>query len=122
MIIWLIEDGLQGTNITIKGTDGNLLDLNGKNLFENISGDQSVELSNLKLNNAKNINNQGNLLLDTVRLESTSKITNDNSLTIKGKTDILGTITSNGNGTLAFNEAETNIVGTVEKQNISSKK
>ncbi len=111
---------LVGKNLTIEGNHGNVLNLNDKTLLDNISDDQNVTLSDLRLLNADNINNDGSMTLDSVKLENTSKITNNNALTIQGKTNINGTITSDteNKGTLNFNSADTNITGKVENQNI----
>ncbi len=112
---------LVGKNFTIEGKNGNVLNLNDKTLLDNISDDQNVTLSDLRLLNADNIQNKGSMTLDSVKLENTSKITNNNALTIQGKTNINGTITSDikDKGALNFNSADTNITGKVENQNIT---
>ena len=128
---------LTGKNITIQGNNHNTLNLNDKNLLNNISDEQNVTLSNLRLLNADNVDNKGNLSLESINLEKSSKITNENKITVKGNTNINGTITSDpkvntssrrsrsladsDSHSLSFEEANSNITGKIENQNIESK-
>ncbi len=111
-----------GNNFEIIGEGSNILDVNHKNLFSDIQEKQKVSLSNLSLQNADNVNNNGDLNLNNVALEDSSVINNNKNLKIEGETNISGTITSETGGNMKLDNATVKITGKVENQKIDNNK
>lgn len=111
-------------------SSGNWLDLKKKNFLTKVLSHQTARLENFQLRNVKDgqITNEGKLTLDTMTVEDSLKVQNNNALTVTGKMTINNTITSDASkkGTM-FIENSTNqgkqtiidIIGTVQNQNIT---
>ncbi len=109
-----------GKDIKIIGEGSNTLNVNNKNLFDDIKEDQNVYLSNFSLKNADKINNHGSMTFENIILEDSSKVSNNKDLIIKGNTDINGTITADSKGNLTFDNSAIKITGKVENQQINN--
>jgi len=107
---------LNGTNLTINGND-NILNLNNKNIFSDIKDTQEVSLNNMTVKNAE-ISNNGIINFDTITLDDSVNVNNNNIINISSKTminaDIAGT-----NGNMNITGGETTVNAAISNQSVS---
>ncbi len=108
---------LNGTDLTVNGAN-NTLNLNNKNIFSDIKDTQKVSLNNMTVTNAA-ITNNGTFNLDTITLDDSVKVNNNNIINISGDMTINADI-AGSNGKMNINGGETTLNAAVSNQAISS--
>ena len=115
-------DKLRGTNLTLEG-NGNVFDVNNKNMLAEIGTGQNVTINNLTLNNVGETANNGTLNLNgvnhtgfvankaqlnmagdtqiAVKLSNTGSVANSDNLTVNGGLQNDGAITTADGGSLS---------------------
>ncbi len=104
-------DALRGNNITFEG-NGNVFDVNNKNILAKIGAAQNVTINKLTLNNTGTTVNNGTLSLNEVQYNG--NIANDANLKTEGNTKIAGKLSNTG---LVKNSGNLTVSGGLQNEN-----